>query len=123
MFGDGGVAGTTGFANTSTDIVIVVQAAPASIEPGRRASIIVIVTNGAGGSGQPLPGQPVFILASGGIVDGPSGTTNAQGIYSTTLLVQCEDTGPITVNASSRGAVSATAASITVIPATANTPC
>ena len=67
-----------------------------------------------GGSGQALPGQRVFILASGGVVDGPTGTTDINGIYSTTMLVRCEDVGPITVNASSGGAVSITAAVITV---------
>jgi len=121
-------APVTGIANTNQDINIVVQAAPASIEPGRRVSIIVIVTNGnpatvGGGSGQPLPGQTVFIIASAGVVDGPSGTTNAQGLYSTTLLVRCEDLGPITVNASSGGAVSSAGATITVTPASPNTPC
>jgi len=121
-------APVTGIANTNQDINIVVQAAPASIEPGRRVSIIVIVTNGnpatiGGGSGQPLAGQTVFIIASAGVVDGPSGTTNAQGLYSTTLLVRCEDLGPITVNASSGGAVSSAGATITVTPASPNTPC
>src|SRR6188474_312638 len=75
-------APVTGVANTNQDINIIVQASPASTEAGRRVSIIVIVTNGnaanvapgvTGGSGQPLPGQPVFIIASAGIVDGPSG--------------------------------------------------
>jgi hypothetical protein len=124
-------APTVGIADNNRDIVIVVQASPASTEAGRRVSIIVIVTNGSpntlpgvtGGSGQPLAGVPVFILASAGIVDGPSGTTNAQGLYSTTLFVRCEDAGPITVNASSGGAVSATAATITVTLPSANTPC
>ena len=121
-------APVTGIANTNQDVNIVVQASPASTEAGRRVSIIVIVTNGnpatvGGGSGQPLPGQTVFIIASAGVVDGPSGTTNAQGLYSTTLLVRCEDAGPITVNASSGGAVSSAGATITVTPASPNTPC
>jgi hypothetical protein len=124
-------APTVGVADSNRDIVIVVQASPASTEPGRRVSIVVIVTNGSattlpgatGGSGQPLPGKPVFIIASAGVVDGPSGTTNAQGLYSTTLLVRCEDVGPITVNASSGGAVSSEGATIVVTPASGNTPC
>jgi hypothetical protein len=122
-------APTVGFADSNADMVIVVQASPASTEPGRRVSIIVIVTNGSGaagatgGSGQPLPGKPVFIIASGGVVDGPSGTTNSSGIYSTTLLVRCEDIGPITVNASSSGAVSLTPASIAVTLQSPNSPC
>ena len=125
-------APVTGVANTNQDINIVVQASPASTEAGRRVSIIVIVTNGnaanvspgvTGGSGQPLPGQPVFIIASAGVVDGPSGTTNAQGLYSTTLLVRCEDAGPITVNASSGGAVSSAGAVISVTLPSGNTPC
>ena len=124
-------APVTGIANSNVDVGIIVQASPASTEPGRRVSIIVIVTNGSastiagvtGGSGQPLAGQPVFIIASAGVIDGPSGTTNAQGLYQTTLLVRCEDLGPITVNASSGGAVSATGATITVTPASPTTPC
>jgi hypothetical protein len=124
-------APVTGVADSNADISIIVQASPASTEPGRRVSIIVIVTNGSattapgatGGSGQPLPGKPVFIIASAGVVDGPSGTTNSQGLYSTTLLVRCEDTGSITVNATSSGAVSPVGATITVTAATANTPC
>jgi len=122
-------APTVGLANSNADILITVQASPASTEPGRRVSIIVIVTNGAGiagvtgGSGQPLPGKPVFIIASGGSVDGPSGTTNSQGIYSTTLLVGCEDPDTITVNASSSGAVSLVPAQITVTGQSSNSPC
>jgi hypothetical protein len=122
-------APVTGIANSNADIGIIVQASPASTEPGRRVSIIVIVTNGAGiagvtgGSGQPLPGKPVFIIASGGSVDGPSGTTNSQGIYSTTLLVGCEDPALISVNASSSGAVSLAPATITVTGQSSNSPC
>jgi hypothetical protein len=124
-------APVTGIADSNRDIGIIVQASPASTEPGRRVSIIVIVTNGSantvpgatGGSGQPLPGVPVFIIASGGVVDGPSGTTNSQGLYTTTLLVRCEDTGPITVNATSGGAVSPTGATIAITPASPNSPC
>jgi hypothetical protein len=124
-------APVTGVADSNQDVGIVVQASPASTEPGRRVSIIVIVTNGApgvtpgatGGSGQPLAGVPVFIIASAGVVDGPSGTTNSQGLYTTTLFVRCEDTGSITVNATSGGAVSVTGATITITPASQNSPC
>jgi hypothetical protein len=119
-------APVSGVVNDIGDLLITVQANPGSTEPGRRVSIIVIVTNGngaVGGSGQPLPGQRVFILASAGVVDGPTGTTDSQGIYSTTMLVRCEDVGPITVNASSGGAVSITAAVITVTLPGPNSPC
>lgn len=119
-------APVSGVVNDFGDLLITVQANPGSTEPGRRVSIIVIVTNGNaefGGSGQALPGQRVFILASAGVVDGPTGTTDANGIYSTTMLVRCEDVGPITVNASSGGAVSITAAVITVTLAGPNSPC
>jgi hypothetical protein len=124
-------APVTGIADSNQDVGIIVQASPASTEPGRRVSIIVIVTNGAtgvtpgvtGGSGHPLAGVPVFIIASAGVVDGPSGTTNSQGLYTTTLFVRCEDTGSITVNATSGGAVSVTGATITITPASQNSPC
>ena len=72
-------APVSGVVNDIGDLLITVQANPGSTEPGRRVSIIVIVTNGnaeVGGSGQPLPGQRVFILASAGVVDGPTGTTD-----------------------------------------------
>ena len=119
-------APVSGVVNDIGDLLITVQANPGSTEPGRRVSIIVIVTNGNaefGGSGQPLPGQRVFILASAGVVDGPTGTTDINGIYSTTMLVRCEDVGPITVNASSGGAVSITAAVITVTLPGPSSPC
>jgi hypothetical protein len=119
-------APVSGVVNDIGDLLITVQANPGSTEPGRRVSIIVIVTNGngaVGGSGQPLPGQRVFILASAGVVDGPTGTTDSNGIYSTTMLVRCEDTGPITVNASSGGAVSVTPAVIQVTLQGPNSPC
>jgi hypothetical protein len=37
--------------------------------------------------------------------------------------VRCEETGSITVNATSGGAVSAAGATVTIIPASPNSPC
>ena len=144
-------APTTGFANTSADILIRVQANPASTEPGRRVGIVVIVTNGAagasGGSGQPLPGLRVQVNTSTnagtafGQVDAPTGITDSNGIYTTTMLVRCSDAGlterkvsvaegtaatTITVDAFVNGASSAaggTSATVTVTGQSSNPPC
>jgi hypothetical protein len=96
-------APSTGFANTSDSIIIRVSANPASTEPGRRVTITVFVTNGnnGGGAGLPLAGKRVFVNTSTsagavGTIDGPSGTTNANGIYQTTLIVRCVDAGATT---------------------------
>jgi hypothetical protein len=97
-------APTTGFANTSANILIRVSANPASTEPGRRVTITVFVTNAAGvlgGSGQPLAGKRVFVntstsTAAFGTVDSPSGVTDANGLYTTTMIVRCSDAGIVT---------------------------
>jgi hypothetical protein len=97
-------APTTGFADTSANILIRVSANPASTEPGRRVTITVLVTNGAGafgaGSGQPLAGRRVFVSTSaappvGGQIDAPSGVTDANGMYTTTMIVRCVDAGVV----------------------------
>ena len=153
VFNDSGPAGTTGFANTSADIIIRVSANPASTEPGRRVTITVLVTNGAaGGSGQPLAGKRVFVSTSttppvGGTVDAPSGVTNANGMYTTGMIVRCVDAGvavpavepapeepaagntigTVTVDAFVDGASSAdpggTSATVIVTGTGANAPC
>ncbi|MGH7358521.1 MAG: hypothetical protein ACREJR_06895, partial [Candidatus Rokuibacteriota bacterium] len=97
-------APTTGFADTSSNILIRVSANPASTEPGRSVTITVLVTNGAGqvggGSGQPLAGRRVFVSTSaappvGGQIDAPSGVTDANGIYRTSMIVRCVDAGVV----------------------------
>ncbi len=138
---------TTGFANTSADILIRVTANPASIEPGRRVTITVLVTNGAsalgGGSGQPLAGKRVTVntstnTAAFGTIDNPVGITDANGIYQTTMIVRCSDAGvtntgsegsaaaSVTVDAFVDGASSAatgTSATVTVTGTSDNAPC
>jgi hypothetical protein len=148
----GSPAPSTGFANTSEDILIRVTANPASIEPGRRVTITVLVTNGAngGGAGLPLAGKRVFVNTSTntvafGTVDSPSGITNANGIYQTTMIVRCSDAGVVpaavppapepatgqeaafvTVDAFVDGASSAangTSATVSVTGSSGNPPC
>lgn len=149
-------APTTGFADTSSNILIRVSANPASTEPGRSVTITVLVTNGAGafggGSGQPLAGRRVFVSTSatlpvGGTVNAPSGVTDANGMYTTTMIVRCVDAGvavppvepapeepatgnavaTVTVVAFVDGATSAagggTSATVTVTGPGANAPC
>jgi hypothetical protein len=136
----GSPAPTTGHANTSADILIRVSANPASTEPGRRVAITVFVTNGLlGSSGQPLAGKRVLVTASGGTIDAPSGVTDANGLYTTSLIVLCVDAGvvpagppapapgpvvtTVTVNAFVDGASSSTPAIVTVTGTSANAPC
>ena len=88
---------TTGFANTGADIVIRVSANPASIEAGRRVEVTVQVTNT---NGQPLSGKRVLVntstnTAAFGTVDNPVGTTDANGIYRTSMIVRCSDVGNV----------------------------
>ncbi len=120
----GSPAPSTGFANTSADIIIRVSANPASAEPGRRVTITVSVTNGGagGGAGLPLAGKPVLVNTSTngatafGTVDGPSGVTDANGIYQTTMIVRCVDAGvvPATTPPAPEPATGQEAATVTV---------
>jgi len=105
---------TTGFSNTADDIRIRVQANPASTEPGRRVSVVVIVTNT---QGQPLAGKRVFVNTTTtppalGTIDQPVGFTDDNGVYTTTLIVRCSDAG-VTGAGASTGTGTSTGTSAT----------
>lgn len=122
------VAPTTGFANTSGDIFIVLSVNPNAITPGRRAGVTASVTNT---NGQPLAGKTVRFSTSVGTLDQVTAVTNAQGQASTTLSITPTDaansgTTSAEVIAFVDGAQSApatvnfgSAEELTLIPATA----
>jgi hypothetical protein len=95
----GGPAATTGFANTSADIRVVVGVNPNTITPGRRAGVTAFVTNL---NGQPLPGKMVQFSTDVGTLDQTVVFTNASGQASTTLSVSPTDA------ANAQGTTSAT---------------
>jgi hypothetical protein len=110
----GGPAGT---------LVVTVIVSPAVIDRGRRGSVLVNVTN-AHGIG--VPGRTV-VLTSSGNLDATSGTTDQNGIFTTTMLVPCDI--PPAVPPAVSGSVSATVDGVTsvgpftAITATDNNPC
>lgn len=101
---------TSGFSNTSADIRIRVSANPASTEAGRRVEITVQVTNT---NGQPLSGKGVLVntstnTAAFGTVDAPTGTTDANGIYRTSMIVRCADVGNVGTTSGGGGGTTGT---------------
>jgi hypothetical protein len=135
-FQNGQTVPVTGTAPTAKDIKVQVVANPASTEPGRRVGITVFVTNT---NGQPLAGKKVVVNTSTntkalGTVDAALGTTDANGIYQTTVVVRCNDAvdnagSPLvtlTVDAFVEGASSATtggSATVTLVSQSGNPPC
>jgi len=106
---------TTGFSNTAADIVIRVAANPASVEAGRRVEITVLVTNT---NGQPLSGKRVLVntstnTAAFGTVDNPTGTTDANGIYRTSMIVRCSDVGNVGTTGGGGGGTTGTSTGTT----------
>ena len=92
--GIGGPAGT---------LFVQVTVNPGTIEVGRRASVLTIVTN-ANGIG--IAGKPVQLTATGGNLDATSGVTDSSGLFSTTMFVPCGPGGPGQVTAIVAGVVS-----------------
>ncbi len=71
-------------------LFVLVTVNPASIEVGRRASVLTIVTNATGIG---IPNRPVQLTASGGNLDATSGVTDSSGLFSTTIFVPCDSVG------------------------------
>jgi hypothetical protein len=84
----GGPAATTGFANTSANIRVVVGVNPNTITPGRRAGVTAFVTNE---NGHPLAGKRVQFSTDVGTLDQTVVVTNASGQASTTLSITPTD--------------------------------
>jgi Bacterial Ig-like domain (group 1) len=106
----------------SLSLFVQVAINPATIDVGRRASILVIVTNA---NGFPLPNRQVQLTASGGNLDATSGVTDANGQFATTMVVPCGTAAAGgTVTAIVEGKVSATTSgTFTSVTPTVNDPC
>jgi hypothetical protein len=72
--------------NVGAGETVTVSINPGVIDIGRRGSVVVIVTsvNGAG-----IPGRTVRLDSLGGNLDATSGTTDASGVFATTMIVPC----------------------------------
>lgn len=79
----------------SISMFVQVTVNPASVCPGRRASVLTIVTNA---NGIPLPGRNVQLTASLGQLDASFGQTDSNGLFSTTILVPAA-TAPLATGA------------------------
>jgi|RhiMetdeSRZDD1v2_1073273.scaffolds.fasta_scaffold115163_2 hypothetical protein len=99
-------------------LVVQVTVNPSTIDIGRRASVLVIVTN-AHGIG--VDGKTVQLTASGGSLDATTGVTDASGLFATTMVVPCGSTGGA-VTAIVEGKVS-TGGVFTAVTPTTNNPC
>jgi hypothetical protein len=84
----GSPAPTTGFANTSAEIKVVVGINPNAITPGTRAGVTAFVTNL---NGQPLSGKMVQFSTDVGSLDKTVVVTNGAGQASTYLRVTATD--------------------------------
>lgn len=82
-------APSTGFANTSEDIRVVVGINPSTVTPGHeRVGVTASVRNK---NGQPLAGKTVQFSTDVGSLDQTVGTTNAGGTFSTSLRISPSD--------------------------------
>src|SRR5262245_38506341 len=111
--------------NVGNGLNAVVQVNPGVIDIGRRASVIVIVTSAPapGLVGAGIPGRTVRLAASGGSLDATSGTTDANGVFATTMIVPCGSTaGGGKVTAIVEG-VGSSGGACTSQAATTNDPC
>jgi hypothetical protein len=113
-----GVDPATGKLNLSVAVTV----NPGTIDKGRRGSVLVIVTS-AHGAG--IPDQAVQLTSTGGNLDATSGTTNGNGLFSTTIFVPCD-------TAAAAGSVTAIvdgvpspggSGAFTIVTATENNPC
>ena len=120
-----GTAGTVqvvGDGSGSLGVLVLITVSPATIDRGRRASVIVIATSTGGFR---LGGQHEVILnTSAGSLDATSGTMT-DGVFRTTLFIPCDvadGTGQVTASVAG-SASGATAGNFTVVTATENSPC
>jgi hypothetical protein len=93
---------------------------PGSVDRGRRGGVTVLVTNA---NGLPLAGRRVTLSPSAGRLDQTSGTTDANGTFSTTIFIPCEvSDGTVTIIAVVEGATSVPAP-LTVVTSAGDDPC
>jgi hypothetical protein len=98
---------------------------PGTVTRGRRASVLVIVTNI---NGKPLQGRRVQLAPSAGQLDQTTGLTDVNGLFSTTLLVPCEVTPDTSIGVAAvvegvTAQAAATVAPATAVTSSANDPC
>jgi hypothetical protein len=106
----------------SISLFVQVTVNPATVDIGRRASVLVIVTNG---NGFPLPGRKVQLTAVGGNLDATFGTTGPDGLFSTTMVIPCGSTPGIGQVVAIVEGVASTGAgpNFTTVTPTENNPC
>jgi len=90
--------------DTSTTIsegipVVVVSVTPDSLTPDQSAAVKVTVTKG----GTPVEGMSVALSATGGTLGATSGTTDANGVFSTTFKSSAKGAFTITATATKTG--------------------
>lgn len=94
---------------------------PGIVDRGRRAGVTIFLTS-AGGA--PLQGRKVSISSSAGRFDQPSGVTDVNGTFSTTMFVPCEvGVGPGSIIAVVEGKSAVLEGAFSVATATTNDPC
>src|SRR5262249_26328655 len=107
-----------GIGGPSATIFVSVAVNPGTIEKGRRGTVLVSVTNQHGFA---IANTAVQLASAGGNLDATSGTTDGNGLFSTTIFVPCDSTGAGKVTAIVSG-VTGTGA-FTAVTATENNPC
>ena len=118
VVGDG-VGGTGVPGVPDSKLLVAVTVNPGTIDKGRRGSVLVIVTSSHGAG---IPNKAVQLTSTGGNLDATSGTTNGNGLFSTTIFVPCDAPSTGTVTAIVDGVVS-TGGAFTSVTATENNPC
>ena len=118
----GDALGGTGPLST---LAVQVTINPGTIDRGRRASVLVIVSNV---NGIPLAGRRVQLAPTNGRLDQTTGVTDAGGLFSTTLFIPCEvaSGAQVSVAAVVEGVVAqagATVAEATTATSAGNDPC
>src|SRR5206468_2736303 len=95
---------------------------PGTIDRGRRASVLVLVTSP---NGFPLAGRRVQLTSTVGRLDATTGVTDANGLFSTTIFIPCTvpDGAALTITAIVDGQVSAQAGVVSIVTNTSNDAC
>jgi hypothetical protein len=110
-----GTVGANGLFNAT------VRVDPGAVDRGRRAGVQAQLTSPGGA---PLQNRPVSLSSPGGKFDNPSGTTDPNGTFSTTMLVPCEVAdGPQNITVIAEGKSAQVTGAFTVVTSLANDPC
>ena len=94
---------------------------PGVIDRGRRGGVTILLTSP---NGAVLQGRKVSVSSPGGKFDTPSGTTDPNGTFSSTMLVPCEVAdGAYAINVVADGKGASLPAAFNAVTATTNDPC